>query len=112
MELKKIRLLINSDLALDDFQKGWSWAEKGVELFDKRTMTIFRILLSCLTPQTIDEIQFKVQFGSRNKLRELYLNSLRNEGLIEYTIKDKPNSPNQRYITTEKGRRFLGGFEI
>ena len=31
---------------------------------------------------------------------------------MEYTIKDKPNSPSQRYITTEKGRRFLCGFDI
>ncbi|GHT62871.1 hypothetical protein AGMMS50239_17440 [Bacteroidia bacterium] len=110
-KLKKLRLLINNKLQIDDFKKGWSWSQKGVELFDKRTMTIFKILLFCLSAQTIDNIQFILNFNTRNKLRELYLNPVRDEELLEYTIKDKPNSPRQRYITTEKGRRFLGGFE-
>jgi predicted transcriptional regulator len=37
---------------------------------------------------------------------------MKTEGIIELMIKDKPNSPEQRYILTEKGRMFLGGFEI
>ena len=65
-----------------------------------------------MTPKTADEIQEITGFNNREKQRELYLQPLRKEGLIELTIKDKPNSPNQRYITTVKGRRFLGGFEI
>lgn len=91
---------------------GWSWSEKGVELFDKRTILLFKILLLCLTPKNIEEIQELIEFNSRNKLREMYINPLRGTGLLEYTIKDKPNSSNQKYATTEKGRRFLGGFGI
>ena len=53
-----------------------------------------------------------LNFNSRDKLRELYLQPLRQENFIEHIIKNKPNSPDQRYITTEKGRRFLGGFDV
>ena len=112
VEFKKLRLQINSELQIDDFEKGWSWMQKGVELFDKRTTTLFNILLICVNPQKIEQIQLIIGFNTRNKLRELYLNPLRQESFLEYTIKDKPNSPGQRYITTEKGRRFLGGFDI
>ena len=89
---------------------GWSWSEKGVELFDKRTITLFKILLLCSSPQNIEDIQKLIEFNSRNKLREMYINPLREAKLLEYTIKDKPNSSNQKYVTTEKGRRYLGGF--
>jgi predicted transcriptional regulator len=112
VELKSIRLQINSNLQIDETNKGWSYTQKGVELFDKRSMTLFKILLLCLNAQSIEEIQLAIDFNTRNKLRELYLNPLRKEGFLEYTIKDKPNSPDQRYITTEQGRRFLGGFDI
>jgi len=112
VELKKIRLLINSDLTLDTFQKGGSWAEKGGKLMPKRTLSLFQLLLICITPKSADEILEITGFNDREKQRELYLYPLRKENLIELTIKDKPNSPHQRYITTEKGRRFLGGFEI
>lgn len=83
-----------------------------MELFDKRTMLLFKILLLCLTPQNIEEIQELIEFKSRNKLREMYINPLREVDFLEYTIKDKPNSSNQKYVTTEKGRRFLGGFGV
>ncbi len=109
---KNLRLLINKELQFDDFKKGSSWSEKGVKLFDKRTLTIFRLLLLCLNPQKRDDIMEIIGFNSRDKLRELYLQPLRQEGFIEQTIKDKPNSRDQRYITTEKGRRFLGGFDV
>ena len=112
VEYKKLRFQINSELQISDFGKGWSWSQKGVELFEKRTITLFEVLLICLNPQNIEKIQFIIDFNTRNKLRELYLNPLRQEGFLEYTIKEKPNSPDQRYITTEKGRRFLGGFDI
>ncbi|GHT51951.1 hypothetical protein AGMMS49982_10860 [Bacteroidia bacterium] len=109
---KNLRLLINSELQFDDFKKGSSWVEKGVKLADKRTLTILKLLLVCLNPQKRDDIFSIMDFNSRDKFREIYINPLRNEDFIEHTIKDKPNSPDQRYITTEKGRQFLGGFDV
>ena len=110
-KLKNIRLQINRELQFEDFKKGASWGEKGGKLLDKRTITMFKLLLLCLNSQNRDDILSTLAY-SRSKFQDLYLYPLRQEGLLEYTIKDKPNSPDQRYITTEKGRRFLGGFDI
>jgi len=112
VELENLRIKINRGLQDNPSFEGWSWSEKGVELFNKRTITLFQILLACLIPRNIEDIQELIGFNSRNKLREIYLNPLREAGLLEYTIKDKPKSSNQKYVTTERGRRFLGGFEI
>jgi ATP-dependent DNA helicase RecG len=112
VKLKNLRFQIISKLSLDDFKKGSSWSEKGVKLFSKRSLNILKILVRLLVSVTIDELLEFLQFGSRDKLRELYLTPLRKDGLIELTIKDKPNAPNQKYIITEKGKLFLGGFDI
>jgi ATP-dependent DNA helicase RecG len=109
---KNIRLHINSKLHFDDFYKGASWAEKGSKLFDKRTATLLKLLLLCLSPQKLEDILAILEFNSRDRFRELYLNPVRNDGFLESTISDKPNSPRQRYITTEKGKHFLGGFDV
>ncbi|GAP72523.1 hypothetical protein SAMD00024442_34_23 [Candidatus Symbiothrix dinenymphae] len=111
-EHKSLRLLINSELQFDDFKKGGSWGEKGGKLFAKRTLSIFQLLLITLSPKTAEEIQELTGFVTREKQRELYLHPLRSEEFLKHTIKDKPNSPDQRYITTEKGRQFLGGFDV
>jgi len=112
VKLKNVRFQITSKLSFDDFQKGSSWSEKGVKLFSKRSLNILKIMVRVLTPATIDELMEFMEFGSRDKLRELYLNPLRKDGLVELTVKDKPNAPNQKYIITEKGKLFLGGFDI
>jgi len=35
------------------------------------------------------------------------LQPLIENGLLQMTIPDKPNSPNQKYVTTEQGMRLL-----
>ncbi|WP_320171125.1 Fic family protein [Maridesulfovibrio sp.] len=40
----------------------------------------------------------------RKSFRELYLKPALEEGLVEMTIPDKPNSRNQKYRLTEKGQ--------
>jgi hypothetical protein len=112
VKLKNLRIIKINELPFSDFQKGASLAEKGGKLFHKRTVNILKLLLICLTPVKIEEMKQLMSFGSRDKLRELYLNPLRKEDVIETTLKDKPNSPEQKYVLTEKGRMFLGGFEI
>ena len=97
---------------IDLKEKGSSLAEKGVKLLPKRTLTILKVLMICLLPAKVEEMKQILSFGSLDKLRELYLNPLRKDGLIEITVKDKLNSPEQKYRLTEKGRLFLGEFEI
>lgn len=40
-----------------------------------------------------------------------YVSPLVAEGLIMLTIPDKPKSPRQKYVTTEKGRQSTGAKE-
>ena len=75
-------------------------------------MNILKLLIFTLIPAKIDELRINMDLGSRDKLRELYLNPLRKSELIEFTIKDKPNDPNQKYVITDKGKMFLGGFDV
>jgi ATP-dependent DNA helicase RecG len=112
VKLTNLRMNKISDLQYGDFKKGASGEEKGGKLLPKRTVTILKLLMICIVPIKIEEMKQIMSFGSRDKLRELYLNPLRKEGVIETTLRDKPNSPEQKYILTEKGRMFLGGFEI
>ncbi|MCK9422123.1 MAG: putative DNA binding domain-containing protein [Bacteroidales bacterium] len=111
-KLKTIRFQKINELKIDDFKKGVSLAEKGVKLLPKRTQNILKLLLISLTPMKVEEMMQLMSFGSRDKFREQYLNLVRKEGLVEQTIKDKPNSPDQKYVLTEKGKMFFGGFEI
>lgn len=110
--LKYTRIPNINHLTFGDFIKGTSLAEKGAMLLPKRTLTIIRLLLVCVTSVKVNEMLHLLSFGSRDKLREMYLKPLMKEGLIALTIPHKPNSPGQRYLLTEKGKLFVGGFEI
>ncbi|WP_419784556.1 Fic family protein [Maridesulfovibrio sp.] len=51
-----------------------------------------------------DELQTALGIKDRKSFRELYLKPALEEGLVEMTIHDKPNSKNQKYRLTEKGQ--------
>ncbi|GKT37384.1 hypothetical protein ADUPG1_003322, partial [Aduncisulcus paluster] len=55
-----------------------------------------------------DELQTALDLKDRKSFRELYLKPALEEGLVEMTIPDKPNSRNQKYRLTEKGRIAVG----
>jgi len=114
---KGAKLISRYDLKINEIEnfedwKGASWSEKGVKLLDKSVRNVVIILFSCLEGKTRTEVQNKVQFGSRDKLRTHYINPLLQNGTLALSNPDKPNSPLQKYITTEKGKLFLGGFEV
>ncbi|MBI4645671.1 MAG: putative DNA binding domain-containing protein [Bacteroidia bacterium] len=111
-KLNNLRIHKINNIEFDDFQKGVSLAEKGRKLLSKRNITLLSIITICISPIKIDDLLNILEFNSRDRFRELYLTPLRQSGFIEQTIKDKPNSPEQKYILTEKGKMFLGGFEI
>jgi ATP-dependent DNA helicase RecG len=65
------------------------------------------ILEFCKIERNRDEIQTKVDIKDREYFRSKILNPLIKEDLISQTIPEKPNSPNQKYLITEKGVNFL-----
>ena len=50
------------------------------------------------TPYTSNEIMVLLGLRSKETLRRNYLNPAIEEGLIQMTVPDKPNSKNQRYV--------------
>lgn len=52
---------------------------------------------------TRQDLQDKLNLANREHFRKNYLQLALNEGLIELTIPEKPNSNNQKYRLTKKG---------
>lgn len=48
-----------------------------------------------------------MEWKDRTKFRKKFIHPLLAEKLIKMTIPDKPQSPNQQYVTTEKGLKLL-----
>jgi predicted transcriptional regulator len=55
---------------------------------------------------TREEMQKQLRITNRKYFRENYLKPAIKSGLIEMTIPDKPNSRNQKYRLTQKGKLF------
>lgn len=66
-----------------------------------------KVLQLCLSERTLLEIMGEMQLTSRNKFRKNFIIPLLNNNLLERTIPDKPNSSNQKYRITSKGKEML-----
>ena len=75
----------------------------GIDLRD----THFQLLELCRKPNKRSEIMNKLDFSSRPTFMKNYLAPLLDEGLLKMTLPDKPESKNQKYVTTEKGSEIL-----
>lgn len=65
------------------------------------------ILELCLISKSLKEIMTHLNFKHRESFIDNYLKPLLADSLLVYTIPGKPNSSQQKYITTEKGRKSL-----
>ena len=71
--------------------------------------TVFeRVAACCAIPCTALELMLKEGRTDRTKFKKAVLDILLSDGIIEYTIPDKPRSRLQKYRLTEKGRSVLG----
>ena len=69
---------------------------------------VARVLLACKgQPLKSSEIQVVAGIRHRETFQRNYLDHLLNEGWVERTIPDKPQSRLQKYRMTEKGVNFL-----
>lgn len=68
---------------------------------------ILRILRVLDKPLGRQEIQDRLGLQDRKYLREKYLLPALEAGFIELSIPDKPNSPNQKYLLSEKGQMTI-----
>jgi ATP-dependent DNA helicase RecG len=110
-ELDNFRFLINSDISLDELKKVGSWDEKSGELLKKRGRVLLATLLLTILPISLEELATMLGYRSKERYRDDYVKSLKNNGLIEYTI-ERANDPNQQYKLTQRGINFLMGSPI
>lgn len=72
--------------------------------------TIFaRVAINCTTPCSALELMVQEGRTDRTKFKKSVLDILISDGIIEYTIPDKPRSRLQKYRLTEKGKAILAG---
>ena len=83
--------------------------EKPTKLPNKKMRYIVVILLMLGTPLSIDELMSLFEYNHKGKFRDNYIKPLEAIGFITKTNPDKPTASNQKYVITEKGKRFLTG---
>lgn len=110
--------LANADsLKLKDLQafvgqEGVSFHEKRPKLPGRRFSVFLKALFLMSVPTKVEVLSDALEFKSAKRFKERYLTQLLNVGLTQRTIPDKPTSPEQKYVLTEKGKLYLGGFPI
>lgn len=72
---------------------------------DKYPSSTPQVLEFCRESKRRDEIQTHLGLKDRKYLRTVTLVPLVKQGLLTMTIPDKPRSPQQRYMITEKGKK-------
>lgn len=111
-KLDKVRFLIDNDLEIEDLKKEGSLTEKGGKLLKKRGKVILQVLIALLQPMSLDDLVSFMGYRSKERFREDYIKPLRDNGLIQLTNPDKPSDPNQQYVISEKGKMYMGGYDI
>ena len=83
--------------------------EKAPKLQNKKLNYIITLLLMTGNPISIDELMELFEYKDKGKFRQNYVKLLEAVGFIRKTNPDKPTASNQKYLITEKGKRFLTG---
>jgi len=65
---------------------------------------LLQIMLEATTALSAIELQQALKLNDRKSFRTRYLKPALAQGLVNYTMPEKPTSPLQRYVLTEKGR--------
>lgn len=86
-----------------------TWHESSTNFLHKKVMYVISILIICSKPISLGDLMEYMDYTNRKTFRDNYISPLRREGLIELTIPNKINDPEQKYKLTETGRAFLAG---
>ena len=65
-----------------------------------------RVISFCDVPRSTKELLDMVGRSDRTKFKRFVLRVLMDDGVLEWTIQDKPNSRHQKYRLTAKGRKL------
>ena len=67
----------------------------------------FRILKLCMGAKAIADLMKVFDRSNRTKFKKSLIEPLMDEGLLEMTEPDSPNSPTQKYRTTVRGKQLI-----
>jgi ATP-dependent DNA helicase RecG len=81
--------------------------KKTVEVTGEVTMEVARLLPFCLQPESRRVLQEKLKLRNADHFRKAYILPSIEDGWIEMTIPDKPQSRLQKYRLTAKGKAWL-----
>lgn len=73
------------------------------QAFPQATPQAEKLLKYCKTPRSRSEIQEFLGLKDRHYLKDKFIDPLLHSGLLSRTIPDKPTSPKQKYVTTDRG---------
>jgi len=82
------------------------WHQVGTKLGLSRDQAE-KVLLKCKKSSKIEELMDIFGWSNRTKFRNKFITPLIQEGYIQMILPEKPTSPNQKYFTTEKGKKLL-----
>jgi predicted HTH transcriptional regulator len=85
---------------------GPSWDQVGTKLGPSWDQ-VEKLLSFAEMPRSIQELMDKMAWKNRSKFRAKYIAPLLDLDLLEMTIPDKPQSPQQRYKMTAKGQSLM-----
>ncbi len=111
-KLERLRILTVKKAPSFGAWKVPSMTEKGTKLYGKRMIILIKVLIRLLDKTSMDELMTYMEYRNRKSFIDTYIKPLMEYDLIQRTYPNNPRHPNQKYLTTEKGRRFLGGFEL
>lgn len=75
---------------------------KDIQPVQSEQVMIRSILEFCVEPHSIQEIMTYVGASNRSTFKRKYFDHLVETGMLEMTIKDKPTSSKQKYITSKR----------
>jgi ATP-dependent DNA helicase RecG len=87
-----------------------SWDQAAPQVPRKlleNTPQAVKVLQFCAEYRLRKEIQDYIGLTDREHFRKTLLNPLIENLLLRMLLPDKPNSPNQKYLVTEKGKLLL-----
>jgi hypothetical protein len=83
--------------------------EKVTKFPDKKLQYLIVVLFLAGVSASTDELMEVFSFRDKYFFIKNYVKPLESIGFISKTNPDKPTASNQKYVITEKGRRFLTG---
>jgi len=102
----------NQVFEVEDIKKVPGWDRNGTKLLHKKIRYLIRILLLTLEPVSLEKLMGWIDYANRKTFRENYLLPLQQVEFIRMTKPDTPQAPDQKYVITEKGKRFITGVKF